>query len=116
MVVLDLGFGCVSELLDCWTGLPASTVVESGFEGHHVVLCNREAVVLSFVAGCEFAKGRWQGGRHVFDSAASDGLDLNLNLRGDLLVSVDSEATLVGSAEAYDCVCSGSFDRTSFPV
>ena len=114
MVVLDFGFGCVSELLDCWTGLPASTVVESGFEGHHVVLCNREAVVLSFVAGCEFAKGRWQRGGHVFDSAASDGLDLNL--RDDLLVSVDSEATLVGSAEAYDRVCSGSFGRTSFPV
>ena len=115
MVVLDFGFGCVSELLDCWTGLPA-TEVESGFEGHHIVLCDREAVVLTFVAGCEFAKGRWQGGGHVFDSAASDDLDLNLKLRDDLLVSVDSEATLVGSAEATDRVCSGSFGRTSFPV
>ena len=32
------------------------------------------------------------------------------------LVSVGSEATLVGIAEAYDRLCSGSFDRTYFPV
>ena len=51
-------------------------MVESGFEGPHVVLCNGEAVVLSCVAGCEFAEGRWQGRGQVFDSAASEDLCL----------------------------------------